>query len=91
MNDRQYNGTGSITVPQKSTVPSCDFEMLNGRNVHKETLTKLGDLYYVRCKELEAEKAKKYPDTHKISRLETVIIPHLKKYVQYATISQNVR
>ena len=86
MNDRQYNGSGSMTIPSQSTTPSRDFEMLSGRNMHKDTLTRLGDLYYTRCKELEAEKQKKDPDTQKISRLETRIIPDLKKYAQYASI-----
>ena len=91
MNDRQYNGTGSMTIPHKTTIPSRDFEILGGRNVHKDTLTQLGDLYYSRCKELEAEKQKRYPDTAKINRLETMIIPDLKKYAQYATINQRQR
>ena len=88
MNDRQYNGSGSMTIPSQSTTPSRDFEMLSGRNMHKDTLNRLGDLYYTRCKELETEKQKKYPDVEKIKRLETRIIPDLKKYMQYATINQ---
>ena len=38
---------------------SRDLAVLAERGRHNETLNRLGDLYYVRCKELETEKQKK--------------------------------
>lgn len=63
---------------------TSDSAILTERAQHKETLIKLGELYYTRCRDLQMEKNKRYPDAEKIKRLETIIIPNLEKWAPYA-------